>query len=470
MQLKRVRRIVKWAFVAYLIYFLLASLLPFLSHPKVSEEIANFEPLSVYSDTQSEERVAAVSTSTDALLWRLRMIESAQDEIVLSTFEFAADESGKDVLSALLAAANRNVQVRIIWDGLTSLPHLADSAYFNALTSHPNVQLRAYAPVNLLKPWQIQTCLHDKYLIIDRQSFLLGGRNTLDLFLGEAGRRTNIDQEVLVYNPTLIPAADSGMMQLVDYFESVWALDESVPRPGRSCKSVTAAIAELTARYETLKATYPAAFQPIDWQAETLPCNNITLLSNPIAAANKAPELWHQLSRVLATGNTVLLETPYIIGDRAMMNDIATLAQNGTEINFLTNSVANGANIWGCAEYLNNKDRILATGANVFEFLGDNSLHTKTILVDDRLSIVGSYNFDMRSTYIDTELMLVVDSTELTSQLASQMDTQLSTSRQALPDGSYLEGDAYQDRSVPWHKTILYTIIRIFMPLFRHLT
>lgn len=37
------------------------------------------------------------------------------------------------------------------------------------------------------------------------------------------------------------------------------------------------------------------------------------------------------------------------------------------------------------------------------------SLHTKTILVDDHISMIGSYNLDLRSTYLDTELMLVID-------------------------------------------------------------
>ena len=49
----------------------------------------------------------------------------------------------------------------------------------------------------------------------------------------------------------------------------------------------------------------------------------------------------------------------------------------------------------------------------MYECIADHSLHTKTILVDDRLSAVGSYNYDMRSTYLDTEMMLVIDSPEL---------------------------------------------------------
>ncbi|MCD7766568.1 MAG: hypothetical protein LUH53_08680, partial [Lachnospiraceae bacterium] len=41
--------------------------------------------------------------------------------------------------------------------------------------------------------------------------------------------------------------------------------------------------------------------------------------------------------------------------------------------------------------------------------------------IDDRLSGIGSFNWDMRSAYVDTELMLVVDSEELNAQLRTKM-------------------------------------------------
>lgn len=63
------------------------------------------------------------------------------------------------------------------------------------------------------------------------------------------------------------------------------------------------------------------------------------------------------------------------------------------------------------------KKKILNTGADVYELMNEVPVHTKAVLLDDRLSIVGSYNLDMRSTYLDTELMLVIDSKELNQQI-----------------------------------------------------
>ncbi len=44
---------------------------------------------------------------------------------------------------------------------------------------------KLYNPINLMTPWKINYRLHDKYLIVDGKQYLLGGRNTNDLFLGE---------------------------------------------------------------------------------------------------------------------------------------------------------------------------------------------------------------------------------------------------------------------------------------------
>ena len=61
--------------------------------------------------------------------------------------------------------------------------------------------------------------------------------------------------------------------------------------------------------------------------------------------------------------------------------------------------------------------------------------------IDDRLAIVGSFNMDMRSTYLDTELMLVIDSPEVTQALKASMD--------ALDTQAAVVADAEHYRSLP---------------------
>lgn len=73
----------------------------------------------------------------------------------------------------------------------------------------------------------------------------------------------------------------------------------------------------------------------------------------------------------------------------------------------------------------------------MWEYEGGYSYHGKSILIDDDISIVGSFNIDMRSAYLDTELMLVIDSREINQMLETAMDSYEHSARLANADGSY---------------------------------
>lgn len=112
------------------------------------------------------ERVCLVDSNDDALRWRLRLIRSAQSEIILSTFDLRADNSGTDVIAALLDAAERGVQVRLIVDGINAQLHLCGNASFQALAAHENAAVRLYNPLRLTRLWTANYRCHNKYLIV----------------------------------------------------------------------------------------------------------------------------------------------------------------------------------------------------------------------------------------------------------------------------------------------------------------
>ncbi len=90
------------------------------------------------------------------------------------------------------------------------------------LSSHENVEIRLYNPINLLTPWKINYRMHDKYLIADDFAYILGGRNTDNRFLGNYQEHYNVDRDILVYETE--PGAGQSYQQLMNYFEAVWAL------------------------------------------------------------------------------------------------------------------------------------------------------------------------------------------------------------------------------------------------------
>ena len=102
--------------------------------------------------------------------------------------------------------------------------------------------------------------------------------------------------------------------------------------------------------------------------------------------------------------------------------------------------------------------------------MGEYSCHTKALLLDDRMSIVGSYNFDMRSTYQDTELMLAVDSPELNAIIRKEAERDKTYSKTMDKNGKYVYGENYVEKDLSVGKKIFYGVLRIVvLPIRRFL-
>lgn len=90
-------------------------------------------------------------------------------------------------------------------------------------------------------------------------------------------------------------------------------------------------------------------------------------------------------------------------------------------------------------------------------------------MVGENISIVGSCNFDMRSIYLDTEMMLVIDSKELNADIRQQIEGLKKDSKHVLPDGREKEGEGYRGVKQKTGKKIFYGVLRVLILPFRHL-
>jgi cardiolipin synthase len=73
---------------------------------------------------------------------------------------------------------------------------------------------------------------------------------------------------------------------------------------------------------------------------------------------------------------------------------------------------------------------LLAAGVKIYQFEGG-LLHTKSVLVDGELSLVGTVNLDMRSLWLNFEITLVIDDAGFGGDLAAVQDDYISRSRPA---------------------------------------
>ena len=159
----------------------------------------------------------------------------------------------------------------------------------------------------------------------------------------------------------------------------------------------------------------------------------------------------------------------YLVICNGYMYDVLQGISDHAKLQIVLNAVEKGSNPWGCTDYLNQKKKILETGADVYELMNDYPVHTKAVLINDRLSVVGSYNLDMRSTYLDTELMLVIDSEKLSQQIHETESDYMEKSKEVLANGQETEGAKYQGKVLNRKKKLYYGVLRIIIRPLRQL-
>lgn len=401
--------------------------LPYSRQGKASEETQqNFKLDEFFSDNKSGEKARILVDNEDALETRIRLITGASERIALSTFEFREDNSGKRILAALYHAAERGVKIEILADGFPYMTSMFGKTYFRTLASQENVTIKVYNPVNLLKPMNLMARLHDKYLIIDDWAYIIGGRNTYDYFLGDETDYINYDWDILV--TTDDHTEPESLKNLEKYFESVWNLpvcktvmksSDSLNTGKKKTEEAAKILEKLYSEMESEEWFHENSSNSVDDFVEV---NKITLISNSVENSVKEPTLFYTMTELMkqADGN-VTFHTPYILCNSYMLDRLKEVCDSGKSVTMMTNSVANNGNPFGATDYDMFKQKVLDTGVQILEYDQGVSYHGKCFVIGEELSAIGSFNWDMRSAYLDTELMLVVDSPELNQQMRKYM-------------------------------------------------
>ncbi|HIU77052.1 MAG TPA: phospholipase D family protein [Candidatus Pelethocola excrementipullorum] len=472
----KMKRKIGLAFIVVVVFIIAAIVGPFMHYKKVSKSTKeSFNVEEFYGDQEGSDRAQLLETNISAWDERIRLFEQAQDRIIMSTFDIRPGESAKDVLAMLLHKAEAGVKVQVLVDGVSGLIRMEGEELFYAVSSHPNVEIKIYNMLNPLQLWKSQGRMHDKYIIVDDLAYILGGRNTFDYFIGDyATNDRSRDREVLVYNTKRGDVEDhtSSLWQVEAYFKKIWDLDvctyfhndESL----REKEGVQKQILLLEERYEKLRNENPELFETPDYVGRTVPTNQIQLVSNPTGIYGKEPVVFYELSELMKQARSqVTIHTPYAVCNGYMYDTLKEICDQVPEVHMLVNSVENGDNVVASSDYLKFKGKLLDTGIQILEYDGGESYHGKSILIDDNLSVIGSYNLDLRSTYVDTELMLVIDSRPFNAELKEAMDSLEKDCRTVIDVDTYETPDHIQVAEVPFMKKVLWAFLGIVLHPFR---
>ncbi|MEG0806597.1 MAG: phospholipase D family protein [Lachnospiraceae bacterium] len=475
MKNKLLRRLPPVLLLCIVLFLIIGAIAPFVISKKISTETKEAIKLGkIGGETSYKERVMLLESNSDALKERMRLLNRAKSEIILSTFDMREGKSTKDLFSVILNKADAGVKVRILVDGLAGTIRMQGRPFFYALSSHPNIEIKLYNPINLAAPWKSQGRMHDKYIIVDQEAYILGGRNTFDYFLGDYGKKSqSFDREVLIYNGKTIEEQTS-LTALRNYFNGVWQKKDCKlfhnDADLAQNKEVTEVIKELNTHYKECKKREPEIFAAYSYPDHTQEAEAVRLLSNPTGIYAKEPIVFYQLVELMKSAKeSVVIHTPYMVCNSTMYDGLETVANKVPNTKIVVNSIENGDNFCASSDYIWNRKGIIGTGAQLLEYDGGTSLHGKSILIDEDTSVIGSYNFDMRSTYVDTELMLVIKSRELNAQLGEKMDELEKDSKRVMENGDIQVPEHLHIKKLPLYKEWAMRVFGLILQGFRYL-
>lgn len=468
MKLKWIRNGLLLLLLIYFLYCIIGGIASYI-WPKQADfpvDVTEF-----YGDVAGADSAALVETPEEAFARRIELIRSAKETLDISYHCVKEGESVDCIFAEVLKAAQRGVQVHILMDGKVSGMSGEHGYLPAAMAAHPNIQYRIYNPVDLLRPWRWNALLHDKFIIADDSGLLLGGRNLGDEYFAPpdyAGKLT-YDRDVLVLRTG---TGESVIPKVRAYMDILWEAKETVT-PRFSEGKLQKGRAKWPVLLETATAwehRYPDYYLPKMPAADVVvPTNRITLVNNPVEPYKKEPVIWHTLGELLKTGKQVDIQSPYTTAAPMTLQLFREIAENAEGLRLLTNSMASSPNYPAFSAYHYERKRFLKTGAELYEYQNTASIHGKSCLMDGRISVVGSFNLDDRSIYIDTETILIIDSEEFNRQLSMQFDTLYERCAKVGEDNDYVAEDAAKVLEVPGKKRTTMWLFSLFSRAFRFL-
>ncbi len=414
----------------------------------------------------------------DAMVARVEMIRHAEVLIQAQYYFVKPGLAGDIFLANLLAAAEKGVKVQLLLDDIAT-PAIESTLL--ALNSHPNIEIKIYNPFVWRRARmaemvfgfpRINHRMHNKSLTIDSAITIVGGRNIADEYFETNKELEFADLDLLAVGPVT--------QQVSDNFNRYWQAPNVIPLAQLFAQEVSrqASLDELAAYYTTLRDDdnlhrYRDKLLESDL-ARQIENNTFATQDCPVYLVSDPPTDKRQDIRNISANLSTLLmdaerqvivESPYFVPEQSGVDLLVTLAKKGLDVIVITNSLASNDVALVHSGYAPYRLALLRGGVKIYELKPDAalgqrrkkdqraSLHAKAFAIDQRRLFVGSFNWDPRSLYINTEMGLVTDCAHYVELILQEFEQTLSQEayqleavqvagewsiqwRETLPDGS----------------------------------
>jgi cardiolipin synthase A/B len=312
-------------------------------------------------------------------------IDGATKRVSLEMYIFSDDGIGRRFAEALARAAQRGVEVRLLYDfvGCRDTP----AAFFQRMRGFA-VHVVAYHKYRFWRPrlWSLIRRNHRKTLVCDGRIAFTGGINISNEWVSQAeGGGGWLDAAVAVEGP--------AVARIEAKFLRTWNR--------RAAKRM---------RLDPARLPPPAAAGGV----------SLAVVSNG-ERRDRFTIRRAALHAIRESSVRILLANPYFVPDPGVLRALQNAARRGVDVRLLVPMASDSIVLDFATRAV--FPQLLAAGARIFRSLF--VTHTKALMVDDAFVSIGSYNFDHRSLAYNLELVVnavdPVAATEVGTMLVSDM-------------------------------------------------
>jgi putative cardiolipin synthase len=414
--------------------------------------------------------VFVLEKGSSALVTRAWLAESAQETIDIQYFIFSTDNVGLIACDHLIRAADRGVKVRLLIDDILVD---ADPEDVMVMASHENIEVKIYNPgVNLGKNFfgMVKTMttdffmanqrMHNKVFMVDQKVVITGGRNVADEYFDFDHEYNFRDRDALLVGKAVKDVNDS----FSEYWDSelsvsvedvVTDVPENISDPTRFDKLHSYASdpenfwPQVRAEIQAL----PDAFQKLRNSPEWHWIDDVEYVSDPPGKNDRAQGMYggglttDKLSALISGADSIVdIQSPYLITTSESRSLLYQAVQRGVRVRLLTNSLGSTDGIEAFSGYQRDREKLLATGVELYEFRPDAEsrfetmngdlqdslafkpifgIHAKTMIVDGNITVIGTFNFDPRSSNLNTECITIFKSKELADEVTAHFEQEI---------------------------------------------
>lgn len=393
----------------------------------------------------------------DAAAARFRLADIAERSIDVQYYLIKRDSVGQEFLYSLLQAADRGVRVRLMIDDMFTSGYDAD---LMALNSHPNFEIRIYNPFNrgllgrnlgaVANFRRVNRRMHNKSFTIDNQVTIIGGRNIADEYFGARTDSAFGDMDVIGVGPIV--------QDVSNMFDTYWRHQAAVPVEGfiKPLKDSATVLNELREHYVVHNAEMvntPYAEAVIERAYELVESNTNGFSWAPYKLIYDTPDkgikgkadpadliIAPLRESLVAVEREIVILSPYFVPEKVFRDSLIAIQKSGIKVQIVTNSLAANNQKTVHGGYAPARKPLLRAGVELYEVRPDariagteyvksdgarSTLHTKSYVLDRREVFIGSFNFDPRSAYINTEMGVLIDDPLMGEEFVARIEEAL---------------------------------------------